>query len=72
MNLNYRIWEVFEIANVFEFFIFTLIITSVGRDGKLVFHQTFLTISSNIPPETKGFSEKPIPILYFMSPLFRC
>ena len=38
VNLNCRIRKVFEIANVFEFVFFTLIIANIGGEGKIVFH----------------------------------
>ena len=61
--------KVLEIANVFEFVFFAIIISNVGGECKIVFQKTFLPIYSNLLPHSEDVLEKSSRIPHFMNPL---
>ena len=58
-----------EIANVFEFVFFAIIISNVGGECKIVFKKTFLPIYSNLLPHSEDVLEISSRIPHFMNPL---
>ena len=61
--------KVLEIANVFEFVFFAIIISNVGGEFKIVFQKTFLPICSNLLPYNEDVLEKSSRIPHFINPL---